>query len=68
MATFRSLSAKMATTFYNVMNENFRALKDVLENLNNERVHQEGFYILYYYMQGNFCNLIGLKQWSFSLI
>ena len=40
------LSAKMVAKFFlkNVMNEDVRALKDTLENLNTQIAHQEGFY------------------------
>lgn len=39
MATFQSLSAKMAPKFKNVKNEDIRTLKDTSENHNTPKAH-----------------------------
>ena len=44
MAASIRLSPEMASRFWNVMNEDVRALKDALKNVNQERAFQEGFY------------------------
>ena len=49
MAASIRLSAEMASRFWNVMNEDVRALKDALKNVNQERVFQEGFYQVFCY-------------------
>ena len=49
MAASIRLSAEMASRFWNVMNEDVRALKDALKNVNQERAFQEGFYQVFCY-------------------
>ena len=45
MAIFCNVSAKMNAKFQNVMNDDVRALKDMLERPKTHKTaHQEGFY------------------------
>ena len=49
------------------MAESENGVTDWKDDLDLEDVNDTGFISLYYYMK-NYCNLIGLEQWYFSLI